>query len=95
MTDTRRNPLDPAPKQKPSAERPTVGRIVHVALPPSHGEISKTNPLAAIVTGVHEDDGSIDVTIFPRGTHEMTSTFVAHESVAPPGAPSWRWPFRS
>ena len=64
--------------------RPTVGRIVHFQC--------GLEALAAIVTAVHGDDGTVDLTVFVPGmiTYEKK---IAYSEDGERG--TWHWPART
>lgn len=62
--------------------QPTIGRIVHVYLPPI--------TVPAIVTAVLGSDGTIGCTAFPPGVPPLWLMDVPHDEDDTPGA--WHWP---
>ena len=75
--------------------QPTIGRVVILQTNKSNlfnGTVYDTSkPLAAIVTGVH-DNGLISVTVFPPGKESFPvyEAFSAEEKQE--GYPYWEWP---
>lgn len=61
---------------------PTVGRIVHIEVPPV--------TMAAIVTAVLGSDGTIMATAFPPGSQPVWLTEVEHDEGGRHG--TWHWP---
>jgi hypothetical protein len=79
--------------------RPTVGTIVHFGVTAGHATAPRTEPKAAIIAAVHEDDGSVDLVVaWPSfGKHDYMPPVAARERVLfaetlTPGC--WSWPPR-
>lgn len=98
------DPKDEKPKahaQKPDLPRlnisgtvPTIGAIVHFALP-GFGD-----PAPAIVTGVnHEDDSKVDLLVaLPHGHpngHTMSRAGILLDDSETPAEHTWHWPARA
>lgn len=62
--------------------QPSIGRIVHVELPPI--------TVPAIVTAVTSSDGDIMCTIFPPGQPPRVSSIISHDEARAPS--TWHWP---
>lgn len=72
---------------------PTVGRIVHFQTYGTPGGEHPSEPIAAIVTAVH-DSGVADLfAIYPNGTSHKTGVMHAPADIPTPGY--WNWPPRS
>lgn len=67
---------------------PTIGRIVHVYLPPVI--------VPAIVTAVLSSDGMIGCTAFPPGANPLPLMEIEQDDqfVSPHRPGTWRWPSR-
>lgn len=72
--------------QPTGPSRPTIGRIVHVYLPPI--------TVPAIVTAVLDSDGTIACTAFPPGSDPVSLGQIEQhvEFTSPPKAGTWHWP---
>jgi hypothetical protein len=71
--------------------KPSVGRIVHFTSPLS----ASGKPLAAIVTGVNDDD-TVSLTVFPPGTGELIFENVpCAPNATEPARGYWNWPPRT
>lgn len=62
--------------------QPSIGRIVHVYLPPV--------AVPAIVTALLGSDGTIACTAFPPGADPLPLTDIEHDETMQPG--TWYWP---
>lgn len=62
----------------------SIGRIVHVYLPPI--------TMPAIVTAVTSSDGDIRATVFPPGLPPFPSLIIEHDEEKHAG--TWHWPER-
>lgn len=68
-------------------ELPTIGRIVHV-------HDLESEPVPAIVTKVHNEQGTINVTAFGNHTNPTRLSSVPHRTYRTDGAAMWEWPPR-
>lgn len=78
--------MDPIPA-------PTIGRIVHVFNRASSDSGDK--PEAAIVTSVHEDDYTINATVFNAFGTPCSQTSIPHVSEPADATLHWDWPARA
>lgn len=72
------------------AQKPTIGQMVHYQAFGTPGGEHKSEPRAAVVTGVHPDSVSLCV-LSPSGM--FFNPFVPYSSEPKPG--HWNWPPRA